>query len=420
MDTVQYITLAANTSQDYYTRNTLSLFTNRLPFIVQSNKENHLYVRLRSIAISPYLKVFDPLSQYIEISLSELAPQVKNNTFDHCLARVKYPPRKIYAHYAVQEFENAPFLELDTHQVSQLTISITNSVGNLLQLDGAPTLVVLEVSTRDMGGQFTMTCFSHLEGDSYAETNTLNDFTVSMPQTMKMSNYKMAITSIAFPVDVSFPPTPQLSFSLTHVEGGQSSEFLFDKEDFTDTEEFVEAIFTAVSEDDYFQDKVVVVLNTVQGSPFRDYLQLTVFLDDDDESILISFSEEFAIACGRNKNEVRTNISLSPSQVLNVGKPNLSLIDPSSLCMIYCSGIKPNIVGNELLPLLDIVPMEDQDLDSNISSIYLPEKLIFHDVISEPFRAMKFTLRQPNGQLQVLKSDSNASLIITLLFTPVD
>lgn len=410
MTSVQYITVVSNASQNYFPRNTPSEFTNKLPHIIRS-PSNVLFVRLRAIGISPSLEEADPLAHYIEIHISELEPQATNYTYDQCLARVRYPPGKSFTRYAVQEYENTPFLEVRA-PLHSISVSIRNSVGEVLALkETAPTFIQLEISTEDMTGQFNITCFSHLQEElRYFSMNTLNKFRVMLPSYMALKNYQVAITSVVFPPDLQLrTPTMWLKLKFNNVE----RTFYFEADDYTSTEAFLHDVFESILEDDLFPFFIEFSINENPQDKFYKQLQLWVMQLHGADHITLSCSDEFARACGMVQTQ-RENIDIPEGYGLTFGKPNLNLAKTSSVIMLYSSCVEPNIVGHGMHRLLHIIPVDSS------KSIYEPEKLIFHRVISSSFRTIEFELQQPRGVAHNLFSESNSSIAISLLFIPED
>lgn len=197
--------MMANGSLNYFTDNSLTKFSNIVPPLIKMKfSANPLFVRLRRLIISHKLIEDTPNIDYIKIHLSQLEPKVNNSKFDKCLAVCKFPPSEISGEYAIQDFENSPFYELQSDELHMLSLFITDSENDQLQLDEGPTTIaVLEISDMDYTKQFTITCRSHNNYEKNLYPNTLSKFRVRLPSEFHLNNWEVSLLNMIFPPDLT-------------------------------------------------------------------------------------------------------------------------------------------------------------------------------------------------------------------------
>ncbi len=98
---VKFVTLASHACLDRFPENTLSKFSNYFGRALGPTNAQKIYVRLRSIAISPKIPLSvwkEKKSHYARIYLNELEPQHSSvEGFNKCLGIMPFPPgREFY------------------------------------------------------------------------------------------------------------------------------------------------------------------------------------------------------------------------------------------------------------------------------------------------------------------------------------
>ena len=211
-----YVLLASNANLDEFPSNTLTQFTNLVPYIEQHDK---FFIRIRRIAISQRLRQDVPHPAFVKVHLGELETNALQRAADRVLHRFTYNhDENLRGDYQVVDIDHAPFLRTRNVPLSQLSIKLTDNLNRVLQLDdGLPTLVSLELSTMDTEQQFTLSCMSHGFDERRTFTyNTLNKFHVRIPQEMTLEGWEVAVASVGIPPQSK--PSSTMSFRVRVVD----------------------------------------------------------------------------------------------------------------------------------------------------------------------------------------------------------
>ena len=403
MSLLHYCTLASNASLRYCPDNTLSKFTNVFPYPLQPGAGKGIYLRLRSLAISPRLREANPQAEVIQIYINELAPSPVNADFDTCLARITYPSGKVLDSYAIREFNHTLFVPCAGYYVNKLSVLITDRLGRQLQLEdgGFPTLLHVELAEMDISGRFAMTCMSHQPAELQRHPdNTLTNFKVSLGQDLSLDGYEVALTSIVFPYDIARRATglnESITIRFTVVEDLRSAEFTVDTIHTTTGREVIERIVNTVNDPGIRARFEIPFSCSIEqsGLAFRGA--------HPDKTVLIKFPDHFLF--GRE-------LRLVGRQLTNVGWLDIRGGHPSQVALLYCDCIEENIMGEDQFQLLHIVPMERNKF------VYEPRHLIYHPVIAHTFNTIEFTMADTDGAALSYESQSSGSVIISLSFRP--
>lgn len=406
----RYCVLASNACLNYYPNNTLTKFTNVLPFAVRPSGNNSLYVRLRAIAISPeLLPPGDPLAHTIQVHIDELQAFPVNDSFEKCLIQTIFPPGTVLQHYAVREFDNTVFQPVARSTLDRLSVFVTNSVGEQLQLaQGHPTLLQLEIAEMDTPGHFAVTAMSHMPAELavYPE-NTLNNFKIRLSQDIQLANYEVALVGIAYPHDMIMR-LPVMTFTFKDEDESWDVIQPFNLEDFTTSRALESNIVQKINQEAMLRD--MVTASVERGDPRKeDFGQLAISGVTEGKNIHVKMSQEFmrVIPYGDREFVIRGK------EKIILGAINLRGAMPIQVGMLYCSCVEETLVGEDQYQLMHIVPIERDKY------IYEPEHLIFHRVTSQPFNHLHFRLARPDGKSHEYESPSGASIIISLLFRPI-
>lgn len=419
---IDHYTAASNGCLLHFPNNSLSKFSNVVPpaALLMSGK-NRLFVRLRSIAVSHSLTQPDIFAGYAKVHLSELDPSSLNSTYEKSLGRFPFPPEKQFHDYAIHEFENTPYLPIRTVPLTQISILITNSLDQELQLaDGPPTLVQLEISDMDVSGQFTVTCMSHSpkELEVYPD-NTLDHFRVRLPQEMNLRNWEVGLVSVGYPPDMDQPTIVwwSVASSLTNLE---RTVFTFDLRDFDTTLNFVKLVNNMLKSNAVYGKKVLIQRVVDVGEEEDGFFKWVGGDLDDDEVVTVAFSLGFCRAFGQITQIAPTNLASETSVTMH-GHANIHFAVPTSIGMLYCDIVEASAVSDGLAPLLQIMPVNHK----GGNHLYEPQHMIFHQVVSRSFSDITFRLKRPDGQehnlmhnMETEFSLASGGLSITLLFRP--
>jgi hypothetical protein len=406
----RYCVLASNACLSYYPNNTLTKFTNVFPFTIRPSGNNSLYVRLRAIAISPeLLPPGDPLAHTIQVHIDELQAFPVNENFEKCLIQTVFPPGTVLQHYAVREFDNTVFQPVARSNLDRLSVLVTNSVGEQLRLaQGYPTLLQLEIAEMDTPGHFAVTAMSHMASElAVYPDNTLNNFKIRLSQDVQLANYEVALTGIAYPHDMIMR-LPVMTFTFKDEDEPWDVLLPFNLEDFANSRALESSIVQKINQEAMLAE--MVTASVERGDPRKnDFGQLAISGASEGKNIHVKMSQEFLRVIPYGTRE----FVIHGKEKVILGKINLRGAMPIQVGMLYCSCVEESMVGENQHQLMHIVPIERDKY------IYEPEHLIFHRVTAQPFNHIHFRLTRPDGKSHEYESPSEGSLIISLLFRPI-
>jgi len=409
-----YVHLSSNGSLDFYPNNTLTRFTNILGKEIRSPPNARLYVRIKSIALSQkrLINQRDLLSidKYVFISLGNLETQNVNSSQLPILAsyRLKdnYDKRSLYQFHF---FKNSPILSLrNSPTLSHLRIELTNGKLEPLNLaNGPPTFVCLEIGC-NMSNQdeFTITCYSHGEGSKRFPDNTPCDFQCALNEELNLANYEVALLNLHMPHP--FPGGRRAMITVTKsVQDGEEDDDL-------DANNSTYYFFTrarpnssASSLTKKLNDKML------ESTGFAKNIKLIVEQQEHPNHLCLSLENKNTFSVIINLNYFLYSLfgARAYHQREYVVKPNYTKplyylgygfkperTKPPQLSMLYSSIIEENFVNHMNVPLMEIIPMNnDGSLGSDKSNYYEPNHLTFNKLKSAPFNVIHFSLKMGDG-----------------------
>ena len=411
-----FITLASNGSLDSYPTNKLNYFTNVFPknFFLQHNvlKPQSIYVRLRSIYLSPYLKRGTEHPRSVEVHLNELEPQITSSKYSQSLG--SFQLREKGQGYQEIIFHESPFLPLKTTIINRLTVALLTSRGERLKLERGPaTFVTLEITNMDLSSAFTVTCSSHLQeelGKNNAQEK-LSKFSVTMPQTLDLSGWEVALKSFSLPRNLAKPSVP-VEISIETSDTLTKALLKYDLLDFHSFEE----LLTKMSEELQKSDlKNMLNLGTragEAGTPQKWSFFTTNGMVAD--SIKLTFDETLQHIFGVDE-EVEIEGKEASFDIEDLNR--IHLYFHPGLGHIYLDIIESSAVGEQLAPLLCIAPITY----SSTTNIYEPTHMMFHKVRNQNFDSINFTICEPNGKTYKLTTEGDVieGTNIVLIFRPI-
>lgn len=404
MSPVHFCTLVSNGSMNNFPDNTLTNFTNLFPFSLRATHNNTLFIRLRSIAISPVLRpgADEVASSVVEVYISELRGSIANTEYTQCLARFQFPPGQVLENYALKEFENTTFLPLLDSSINKLSVKIVDQSGQQLALaDGEqPTLLHLEISEMSEPGHFNLTCLSHTDAEvARNPNNTLNNFTVTLPSPLTLTGYEAALASIAFPPDMGVRQEI-ITMEVVIQPGTHIEDIDIDTSECADDAALAAKIVHRIN---YINsDRVPLFGRVVDG-------RIQIAGVRDEKTCTINFSDEFMRVMPDL--ESRT-ITVRGKREVNLGKASLIGRAPSQVALLYCSCIEESLLGGHLHQLLHMLPVV------NGQHMYEPQHLIYHPVTSRTMTDIQIRLAEPNGTIHKYESPGGHSIIVSLTFRP--
>lgn len=433
-----YITLASNDSLDHYPENRLNHFTNVLPrhFIhrMMSPNTEKIFVRLRSIAISPHLHQDEGASadgsdinegKLAHVHLSELEPQIKNGGYARSIGQFFLSTKNKAKSYDTFNFEHAPYLPLRSLPIAHLTVTITDIFGQKLALkDGFPTFVSLEVVDMDLSREFTISCNSHLQnlGEVFANNN-LTHFKVPVPEELNLDGWEVALLSASCPPNLKRSAEVWISFQDFDDENTKEV-FTWNLFDFVGKtkDDFAEGVKTKIAKSTKYGQAGAGMRFYRKDDKENENHGFFHIVNDTAKKVTVKASPRFCDVVGEETTYIFVS-HLDPGwQFIFKGESGVGRGLPSSLALVNCNIVESSAVGSSLVPLLHMMPLrhfEKDDKEKN--SIYEPQHLIFHKVRDINFSYIEFQLTQPNGENHEFETDGDIDhgMNFTLLFRPI-
>jgi hypothetical protein len=412
----RYCTALSNASLEYFSRNTLSTFTNFLPFPIYPKQSHKLYVRLRAVAISTELRtdvVYDATRcHFIKIKLGELEPQISGSGFEPTLATLQFPPEDVRDEYGLYNFENKPFLALESSPLQRLSLHIVDSSGNTLPLaPGPPTIVKLEITDNmDTYNQFTVTLESTQSKDLYPE-NKMHDFKVQLPSEMNFSGWEVGLQSVSFPSD--FVVKHKYCWMEVDLVGEWTGPIRIGvRLGLNEHADLTHYFRKGINENDILNKLIIL-----EDDPNSEYQRIRALDGNGEKRVRISYDGLFRRAMGHD-------VITSDSYIIKAGESapintvvNTALLKSSPIAFVYSNCIEENIVGSGMFQLLQIIPVKKKTTDWDFA-MYEPQHILFHPVKSQQMTNISLRFTQPDGVDHAFKSDSEQPLIVTLVFRP--
>jgi hypothetical protein len=454
------VTLASNANSKLFADNTLTSFTNALPFSIGPGRNVHeLFVQLKNISISKSLiaryrkkKIGYPLMM---VYLRELENQMVGNSYLPLLCSVDMnqvvsDTRSVYGPYAVIDFDKSPILKLSKTFFQNLSITITDDKGQPYPLaTGPPTLIQLTISCANMDREFTITCLSHPAGNELFPNNTPTEFHSQLHRSMELSNWEVALASIAIP---------------RHIDNDTKFWVMITAADNIDPHSFraaphenrvlitgtLETIKTFKDFAEKYRDAMANNVNiggqlSLRGPDWDDEdWHFESF--DDTRCYEIAFNAPAAYLLGYELKPEFIRVEKAMVRHNQVLPVKVDIFGPNwvpksedqrfvgvtaDMLMVYCDKIKTSIVGHSSVPLLSIVPLAwnssslkraGAGLPSQV--MYEPIHLMYRDVAEGNITDLGFSLRRGDGQLIDVKEETEnhfketGGTMITLRFRP--
>ncbi len=323
----------------------------------------------------------------------------------------------IYGDWSLHEFPESStcFLGLSSANVHQLTVLITNSADQQLQLGrGAATLVGIEISTNmaEYDQQFTLTCSSSREnaaGLVVYPSNRMDEFTVPMPQAMRLPGWSMALQSVAFPPDFRVE-MPDATIKLRYRNEEQT--FPFNLSNYNSTKGIMEDIWHSLNSDNHWKTRAEWRFDkrrVTDGDPMDDVVFHTHGFSG---TLIVTLSPILAKMMGKGDGSETFIFNMGGHRDFAFASVDLAKAKTSTCAMLYVSCIEENLIGSSLHRLLHVIPM------NGTSSLYEPEHLVFHPVLRQEFNTISISLRQPNGDKVPIDAPQEQRLFISFLFRP--
>jgi len=443
------ITLLSNVSSKLFPHNTAVDFTNDLAStILKSEDIDSLGVRIKSIYLSKYseinedgrkIKHYEPLN----ILLSGVQGQRVNDYTLPVLAVANVRKacdeakggKNKYCHVS---FDRAPIIALNQSVINRLRIQLTTNSGEKYPLwnNGliVPTVIELEILSMSEESDFTITCMSHGSNSLYYESNQLTKFTCNLGRYVDLASWEVGLQSISLPPFLrkgekmimkwiynegeERPDERDSAWSVVEVEL---------KNQFNKREDIFDEItrqmsFTPNNTNTDGSEKIEFY-QTDEGEwqLKNNVVNTTVHLYCNPPMAEIMGIGEWNILRSNQEND--THITTLPPEV-----SASHLIQTPEIAFLYTSVVKENIVGDQSVNLLAVIPMNNflgDNLPDKGASIYEPKNILFHEVKEGQYVQINFELRRADGSpfvlLPSLSSEYNRTsggCVVTLHFKP--
>lgn len=440
----ELITVVSTADLEQHPRNTRTSFTNVLVETFRPILGKRISVKLRSIILSHGLTTLDENSadnaihtpeSTVKIHVGEIEPQLNSaRPSDKCLGQFSLAKCDRHGSYSFYEFENTAFYKLSAAPLTQISIRLTDVYDRPLILAfGGPTFIMLEFDDERLSEQFQVTSFSHPTGsrgeelDELFPLNTLHKFTSTLASMISLGeDWEVAMTSLTFPPGMTNSTVwmriggvhkPKMYFhpGRSHSLRGLCNEtqLFLEKAGYSDelrvrvrnSEDVYEEDDNSSVEKVFIQRRPISQKETEEESARRKRV------------IRVTLSAGYMSLFGHERVNLSQNLTKGDHLELPVVHAHLRPFDvPSPVSMLYCSAVRPSVVGDTKGPLLQIVPVTDHLNSPNIT-FYEPKHLIFHPVSNQPIKNLDFEFREIDGKLCRFSAQENDhGVMICLMF----
>jgi len=394
------IVVASNGSLNIYPGNTLTSFSNQLPFPISPKGGHHLFVRPRRLFLSKHMKnEFLSEEDHVGvIQMSELEGQGCNSIVLPILARFNL--KKLLAEqesestqYVIAEFLHSPWLPLRDNPITHLSVSLKNTFNDPLSIgDGPATLLQVEVASMIGDNSFSVTCLSHSPYESQLfPDNEPTRFRSKLPREMQLGEWEVALSSFALPPGNVYKRNA--SVTLQFWGSGVSNTVTLDLD--------------YIGERRSFYDTMMHVNHLMErsGRGFGDFLVKNdsgrwLLKNYTKHAFIVKVNSLFNAMFGEPFDQEWT---LHPDESAFLHSPEVTPdVERASLpgiALMYCSIVEPSAVGSQLVPLLHIVPMHKLTIsdDEGREAMYEPRHLTFYPVKRQAFSDIEISLNTAAG-----------------------
>jgi len=446
------ICLSSSSNLDIFPNNYRTFFSNKCPLTIKSNNpDENLYVRLLAIGLSVDTAQ-DPQPGHVKVHLYQVGEQLEpafGQDFNRLLGGFTHPdprysnlrkrqdngrvaqardgeaPQPHYP-YTYKTFGYTPHLTLRHSNVDQFQVLLTDSNNRRFRVErGAATVVLLEVvSEADVmdRGSFNVTCRSYQP--TLYPGNTLNRFTVPLPEMFELKNYEMTLLNVVYPQYMT-----EVCITSIRVENeiyDVSLQNIDTLDDWIDTVnvDLARGVFgkeLRVEKAEYEMDisgrrfyRVALIRRRLpHGQQQSNYLQ-------------VGLSWNFLRVAGAKDANFTLLMMTMGQRVEFEDTPSLDNVLPNPVAMLMCDAVKPGVVGNELKPVFTCVEVKhqwfnDATILENTTTLYEAPHLHYTDVKQTPFSSISFEFNNPGQHLTLRNFQSrhpDDAISVTVAFRP--
>lgn len=349
------------------------------------------------------------LPEVIKIQCDIIEPQILNNSYSQDLivlnADIHYTNR-----YFFHEIEKISYIPILFNDISQIKITLVDEHNKLLDLvSGHATIVKLKFKqNKNMSGNFYCRVTSK-PNDIYPE-NKINNFSVQLPSAKYVDDdWKVSLNSINLPNTFTtfLPNRSQALLSLTYATPDQPSIKFYFKSNKSYTPAKIASELNA-----FFMEnnigrttidklgRLVFYLNR-KGCNFALGMDVAHVLGYQTGQILPADPTYMYIRPFSNEPKV---ITFESPIDCNYFRPNYFII--------YSNIVQPSIIGNQMSPILKVVPVIDNNEPYKLIDFKVRE---FYNIPNSEITEIKMELRTHDGELVNFLEDGH--VVMNLQFT---
>jgi len=472
------ITLLSNANTKIF-NNTVTKFTNRTFAPIEKSADlPAVGVRLKKIFVSKYSEInengqkerhYEPMCIRLGNSEHQLSTMRENALLAQANVRSGWESSKgRYSKYSYLSFDNAPIVKITSFPITYLSIELTTMTGQIYPLWNnekvVPTIVELEIMSISTTRDFTISCMSHAYNGLIYQNNTLTKFTSNLGEPIDLSSWEVALQSITLPPFLKIKDELIMKFGfgselpdvnneanwvtikIVHVTQYKTKSDIIEK--------IIDALQTSVKnqieeeeeeeekdeneeeeeEEEEVEEGNIIPKPTIKLSISKEETGNHYYISNNipNTNVYIRLNSPMAAIL-----ELTEEITLTPNmsdkthtsilEGLSYGKIN-EVIQVPEIVFLYSTVVKANMVGDQLVNLLGVIPMNtflDSKSPNRGGIMFEPKNLTFHDTIEGSVSALNFVMKRPDGNLFTIlptgKLDyvqNSGGCVITLNFRP--
>lgn len=460
------VCLSSNSCLDEFPTNHRTEFINTLPETIHIQEGSQFYLRLCSIAVgtngfakdepirerewdryaTPEGDLYDDEadSSYLKVHISELGHQYEGREFMQYAGGFHYPPpERIYDkeyNYVFHEFVHTPYLWIKLERLNRLKIQLCDTGRKYFYIgENYPTFIQAEIMEKPAEDEFTIVC-SSLQRDIFTQ-NTLNRFTVPLPQTMQLSNFEVALLQLRFPEGVSDSVTLSLTVNGEHTVN-MLVETLFDTADTVksfngELQSELPYPFSSSVRLKYLKAQNTKsnkkMVSRWQGG-WRRQVALhyrSVANSKQPDSISVTFNKPLANLVGlKQPPRAPTKVKKGEVILFDVTYPTLAtksrghfaVVKPA-VAVLRCDIVKSNnMMTGSYVDMLQMVPLLTYNATGEAAvKMYEPRRLSFQPITDQPFNSISFEFVDPDtGEVTTMTGTEEITTPVGSIPAPSD
>jgi hypothetical protein len=356
-------------------------------------KNGHAYKCYTSwVNLNPS-EVTEKLPINIVIELDQVSPIISSNGYNKKIASLPFKKTSKGFHY---EFKGREFFQLDDGIVSRFRVKLKNEKDELLNLqEGQPTIIVLSLRKKNMAS-FPIIISSTDSRELFPNNNNAT-FKTKLPHPISCNGkWEVAISSVHM---VGY-------LDKSHNFLGFESQLAIKTSDEEDVR-----IAPIIKKPIHVEEDIISMLTETLEQ--MNHNNCGNFLISNGE-LKFKANKDLTLGfvgnCARrlcNSDELRI-YNIPRNETLTITKLDLKALSPQ-VCMIYTNITNPIVVGDNMLKLSKVIPMNHENLSNQY---YESTQLNYVDLDETNFQTIDISLRDISGN-EILFNDQ---VTITFLF----